>query len=393
MGKRPWYNKPLLFALLKLREFRNTLRRNNLIDTAQLADAGKLPNPEKPKGDRHLYARTDDGSFNDLESPKMGMAGTRFGRNVPLADAYPDEDKLLTPNPRLLSRRLMTREKFRPAEIVNLLAAAWIQFENHDWMFHGDNQPNNKIDIPLDEDDDWPTEDRPMEVKRTLVDESRDDCDTSSGPPTFINKVTHWWDGSQVYGSDSETVDSLRSHVDGKLTILEEGLLPLDPELGIAKTGFNDNWWVGLSLLHTLFAKEHNLICDHLKKHHPEFDDDRLFDVARSINSALMAKIHTVDWTPAILPHPATVAALDANWYGLLGQRFKNFVGRLGDSEVLSGIIGSSTDHHTAPYYLTEEFVSVYRLHPLIPDEVDFLSLKDGSVLMEKNFFEISWQP
>ena len=31
-----------------------------------------------------------------------------------------------------------------------------------------------------------------------------------------------------------------------------------------------------------------------------------------------MAKIHTVEWTPAILPHPLTRLALRTNWYGLL---------------------------------------------------------------------------
>lgn len=32
-----------------------------------------------------------------------------------------------------------------------------------------------------------------------------------------------------------------------------------------------------------------------------------------------------------------------------------------------------------APYCLTEEFVSVYRLHPLIPDNVAFFDVKDGA--------------
>jgi hypothetical protein len=27
---------------------------------------------------------------------------------------------------------------------------------------------------------------------------------------------------------------------------------------GIPQTGFNENWWLGVELLHTLFALEHN---------------------------------------------------------------------------------------------------------------------------------------
>lgn len=37
---------------------------------------------------------------------------------------------------------------------------------------------------------------------------------------------------------------------------------------------------------------------------------------------------------------------------------------------MLGGILGSPTDHHAAPYSMTEEFLSAHRPHPLIPDEV-----------------------
>jgi hypothetical protein len=38
----------------------------------------------------------------------------------------------------------------------------------------------------------------------------------------------------------------------------------------------------------------------------------------------------------------------------------------------LSGIPGSPTEQHGAPYAMTEEFVSVYRMHSLLPDEFSF---------------------
>jgi len=53
-------------------------------------------------------------------------------------------------------------------------------------------------------------------------------------------------------------------------------------------------------------------------------------------------------------------------------------MGRISDNEVISGIPGSKADHHGAPYCLTEEFVAVYRMHPLIPDDFVFRSV-DGS--------------
>lgn len=388
MFRKPWHRLPTPLALLKLNQFRKKLRQENLHDTSQLPDQEKLPKPIPDPNDRHLVARTADGSFNDLDHPEMGMAGTRFGRNVPLREVYPDEKNLMNPNPRIVSRVLMTREQFIPATTLNVLAAAWIQFQNHEWFAHV-NDEKNKFAIPLEENDPWPTEHRPLTVKKTAPDPTRPIGDPS-GPPTFLSKSTHWWDGSQIYGDNLEIVDKLRSHIDGKLIIGEDGLLPLDPDLGVDMTGFNDNWWVGLSLLHTLFVKEHNAICDRLKQAYPDWTDDDLFDRARLINAALMAKIHTVEWTPGILSHPALQISMSANWWGLLGEHVKRLVGRVSDSEAISGIIGSPTDHHTAPYYLTEEFVSVYRMHPLIPDDFEVYSHQDGKLLLKKNFFEFS---
>ena len=386
-----WHRLPTPLALLKLLNFRNRLREENLHDTSQLTDSSQLPQPLPNSRERHLTARTADGSFNDLEQPQMGMAGTRFGRNIPLTAIQTEsETQLMSPNPREVSRTLMTRDQFQPATILNLLAASWIQFENHDWFSHGDNQADHKLEIPLEDNDPWPEEYRPLEVGKTLADASRPEGST---PPTFINTVTHWWDGSQIYGSDPETVESLRSHEDGKLIIGEDGLLPVDPVSGIEITGFNDNWWIGLAMLHTLFTREHNIICDRLKQAYPDWSDDILFDHARLINAALMAKIHTVEWTPAILPLPATDIALNVNWTGFLGEGIKEVFGNIGEgelSDLLTGIVGSDTDHHTAPYYLTEEFVSVYRMHPLIPDELKFYSLSNNQFLQEANFFEIS---
>jgi hypothetical protein len=385
----PWHRLPTVLALLKLNQFRDRLRQVNLHDTSQLPKTEEAPKPQPSPDNRHLKVRTADGSFNDLDRPEMGMVGERFGRNMPLDEVYPDTANLLNPNPRTISRALMTRDEFVPATILNLLAAAWIQFENHDWFSHGDNQPDRKIDIPLEADDPWPQDYRPLAIKETQDDPTRPPGDTS-GPPTHINAVTHWWDGSQIYGSDADKIDKLRSHADGKLTIGDDGLLPVEPETGIDMTGFNDNWWVGLSMLHTLFAKEHNTLCDRLKQQYPDWSDDQLFDKARLITAALTAKIHTTEWTPAILAHPVTVLSLNANWSGILGPYFKRLFGRIGDSEVLSGIIGSSTNHHGTPFTLTEEFVSVYRMHPLIPDDFEFCSLKDGRSLLKKNFFEVS---
>ena len=90
---------------------------------------------------------------------------------------------------------------------------------------------------------------------------------------------------------------------------------------------------------------------------------DEIFDKARLINSALMAKIHTVEWTTAILGHPALQIGMNANWWGIAGEFLTKNLGRLSKtSGVISGIPGSGAKQFGCPYSLTEEFVSVYRL-------------------------------
>jgi hypothetical protein len=170
----------------------------------------------------------------------------------------------------------------------------------------------------------------------------------------------------------------IRSGRDGTIALGSDGMLPDDPtQPGIDFTGFNDNWWIGLSLLHNLFAREHNAICAALKLHYPSWDDEELFQRARLINAALIAKIHTVEWTPGILAHPALEFGMHANWSGVPYSVMRAVLGK--NSEVGRGIVGSPTDQFSAPYALTEEFTSVYRLHPLLPDDLTIRSFKGDS--------------
>ena len=119
-----WSELPWPIGLLTILTYRDRLRRANLYDTESPAPKS-VPTPEST---RHLTGRTADGTYNDLENPRMGSAGTRFGRNVPIDRTYPDSERLMQPNPRTVSRELLTRETFLPASTLNLLAASWIQF-------------------------------------------------------------------------------------------------------------------------------------------------------------------------------------------------------------------------------------------------------------------------
>ncbi len=392
-----WHWLPRYLGVLNLLALRDVLREKNLHDTRAPAipEVGpEVQTPGPPPAD--VTHRSSDGTYTDLADPMMGAAGTRFGRNIPIEHAFPEpEPGLLEPSPRVISARLLARAEpdgFVPATSLNLLAAAWIQFMTHDWFHHSTPKPGREFVVPLDSarGDTWQGRTDPMLIRRTPPDPTHPNDGTH--PPTYRNDGSHWWDGSQIYGNNDDETRQLRSDpkvvIDGvprdargDLRLSPDRLLPIDPKTQQEQAGLVDNWWLGLSLLHTLFAQEHNSIAASLRVAYPFWDSDRVFHTARLVNTALMAKIHTVEWTPAILAHPAIDVALNGNWAGILTERFTNVFGRLGDGELLSGIMGSPTNHHTAPYALTEEFVSVYRLHPLMPDAIRLHRARGGALV------------
>lgn len=387
---RVWYEWPLAVAIPMLLGHRAVMRERNLYDAERdpsLLELRKAGNPREQ--------RQPDGSYNDLDHPWMGMSGARFGRNVPIAATLGEkEPDIYAPNPRLISRRLLARREFIPVPYLNVLVAGWLQFMVHDWLSHGPNDakaPPHRV--PLPEGDDWPG--REMTILRTAADPLTSRADAGR-PATFRNTETHWWDGSQIYGSSLDRQMLLRrdpatgqTRADGKLHLQADGHLPLEKHIRhgeLELAGQNGNWWLGLSVFHTLFAREHNAIVDRLRVDHPDADGDWLFQKARLVNAALMAKIHTVEWTTALMNSPEGRFSMRGNWWGLLGEHGNHAFDRFGRDEILSGIPGSVTEHHAAPYAMTEEFCAVYRMHSLIPDRFSFRRHGDDAKITECGF-------
>lgn len=385
-----WYTHGFLKATAMLGRRRERLNRAQLFSAYAKGDRVGKYDGTAAMPPWAATARSADGSWNDLSEPMAGAAGTRFGFNTdPARTEAETVPRLLTPNPRTVSRALLTRHGgLKPIEFLNLTAGSWIQFMVHDWVSYGDHADAPPYRIPLDPDDParrW-LHQTEMLVRPTQVDPTRR---ANERAPSHINEVTSWWDGSQIYGSDAATINRVRSHVGGKLEIdPKTGTLPV-LEDGVELAGFRRNWWLGISMLHVLFVKEHNAICDMLAARYTHFDDQKLFDTARLINAAVMAKIHTVEWTPAILPNEVLNAAMNANWYGLLTNALRSKRERRTLAEIniadpiAGGIVGNKANNHGVPYSLTREFLSVYRLHSLLPDEVYRYSMDGGREPLE----------
>ena len=367
---------------------------------------------------------------------------------------------------------------YQKAPFFNVLAAYWIQFMTHDWFSHleeGHNRPEymkvgcetklvNGVEKALTDPEIKALGCRPGDridkgyVAKTADPEhfvasvnGHDRTYLSRAPQTRSNTNTAWWDASQIYGFDDRSRQRVkRDPADpAKLLLVTQsgqngpGTLPvfapgdpINPEWkGQEATGFPDNWTVGLSFLHNVFAREHNALVSEfrrLESLHPDADSglrdpehpdqlirykdvspDVLFEVARLVVAAEIAKIHTTEWTPQLLYNDPLYLGMNANWGGLLGDQsslvskalsdviVKNFgesknvtkasqwysvlasgPGIFGLGSALPGFkindpkyTNAGVNHFGSPFNFPEEFVSVYRLHPLMPDLLEYRDL------------------
>ena len=244
----------------------------------------------------------------------MGSAGTRFGRNVPLEHTYPEtEPRLLTPNPRAVSRELHDARRVRARDDAE--------------------RPRGGVDPVRGARLVQPRPERP---RRAVADPARGG--------RRLARAARWGSGARrgTRRADParrpQTWRDARHALVGRLADLRarQGLHRQDARRARAgscastptgccrptstrRSTYSDvpgTHWIGLAVLHTLFTLEHNAICDRLHGRVPDLEDDQLYDRARLINAALMAKIHTVEWTPAIIAHPTTVIAMRAQLVG-----------------------------------------------------------------------------
>jgi Animal haem peroxidase len=380
-----WRTFPgLLFLIAKL----DFIRCGPLTDAYayKATDTKSYPDGQ-PESARNTIA-VDGKWVTDDGRPDMAASLTRMGSNRPPMLVRPDPEKI-QPTARFVGRKLLWRridpDTGEPIEIkaqtMSLWGAAHINKQIHGFggltmRYRLDYDP---IRIARDPKEGWPGNE--ALIDRTPVDPTRDGYD---GRPTMINQRTTAWIMAETYGANDEELAPLRSYVDGKMLLDDDGLLPEDPNRpGADLTGFNNNYHIFLSLLHWLAVKEHNAIADYVKRSHPDWDDEQIFQRARVINIGENALFHTPYWTGDLLQHPVLGAAMDADWWGLLGPRKKLFLMRFIDRHpwvgtlltplmycfVLWGMFGGKWEHHDGPHQTPSAFRLAYRvLHSMWPD-------------------------
>lgn len=450
-----------------------------------------------------------NGYCNDIFNPLMGSTNQPLARNVQFeAVTFTDLDEskqseetrnrharrisLMQPNPQLISRRLFSRDQtqaitcneglgsqsqqslcpYEKANTFNVLAAFWIQFMTHDWFAHTKEGRNAETMMDM-----GCTAELKASIQCRLEDRIGEALIDRTDPGTFnngkslkkaqrrtLNRVTAWWDASQIYGYDETSRKRVKTDPDDPAKLLmrpvgpppenekereswKQGYLPVLNESdrahinplweGQEATAFPDNWSIGLSFFHNLFAREHNKFVDYFRSQDPKEDSGlrrpdnstasvpfgevtprELFEITRLVVSAEIAKIHTIEWTTQLLYDEALHRGMNANWSGLLekysvvGAAVETVMDRMKDSGDLTdanltysafaggpGIFGmrneirdcwhlffcpnsyefpkpdhinGGTHHFGSPFNFPEEFITVYRLHPMVPDLIEY---------------------
>ena len=115
---------------------------------------------------------------------------------------------------------------------------------------------------------------------------------TASNVREQFNAITAFIDGSNVYGSDEETADKLRTKTDGKMQVHELGpTLPTRQQTQFESVhGQHPHDLVagdvraieqpGLASIHSLFILEHNRISDMIKNENSELRDEEIYQTA-----------------------------------------------------------------------------------------------------------------
>lgn len=159
-----------------------------------------------------------------------------------------------------------------------------------------------------------------LEFRRTLAG-VRPNC--VLGPRVHQNAITSPIDANFVYGSSQAHADSLRLFKGGRLRdrdwFKREGLKPLlpaqevEPDLEcIARPkdlfcflagDVRANEQTHLTVLHTLYMREHNRIADRLAELNPHWHDERIYQETRHIMAAGVQHVMINEYVPLLIGH------------------------------------------------------------------------------------------
>lgn len=318
--------------------------------------------------DDDFEAQSINGTGNNLQNPEYGAVDAPLTNIAPLAysDGFSTPNGQNRPNPRTISNAISQQEGniLDPNGLTNL-TTFFGQFLDHDLSLTSDSQRPINIPVPAGDEFLDPQGNGNVVIG---VEDSQFIAGTGtdpSNPRQLPNEITAFIDGSNIYGSEEERTEFLRSLEGGKLKVSEGNLLPFndgtvehndnptrqDPTTLFVAGDVRANENVVLTSIHTLFVQEHNRIADELTQAHPEWTDEQLFQRARQINTAQLQSVIYNEYLPALLGNDALsdYTGYNPNINPGIDRTFSNAAFRLGHTQLSSEIVRFDNNGEVIP--------------------------------------------
>ena len=225
---------------------------------------------------------------------------------------------------------------------LSTLFTTFGQFLDHDMVLTPEDHDEGVLDLVG----------MPHDIARSAVADEIGEGETIAP----FNAVTWQIDGSQVYGSTEARMDDLRSFEGGKLRMQDDTtsaseMLPDadedsfmagdiegdDPVYLAGDIRANEN--PNLLSLQTMFVRDHNYWAEKLAQEHPDWDDEQLYDAARSIVEYELQKITYNEWLPHLVGDAVGEdTGYDTDETGEVSVEFSTAAFRFGHTLVSSSI-------------------------------------------------------
>ena len=296
--------------------------------------------------------RTVTAEGNNLASPLAGTSHTPFmtksGYQYEDGMAMPNDDG--RPGAREISNAIFAQsgDVFNAHGISNFLWV-WGQFLDHDinLTMEGHGESYN-IEVPMGDPYFDPTFSGTQTITLTRSGYMDGTGDELGDPRLQMNEITAFIDASNVYGSTEELNALLRGE-GGTLKMSAGDLLSLTsgdhgPEFLAGDARSNEN--VGLTSMHTVFAREHNHWVAELKAQHPEYSDDELYNMAKAIVEAEIQHVTYDEFLPLLLGEDALAdyAGYDPTIDPQIATEFATAAFRVGHTMLSSDIFRLQED-------------------------------------------------
>jgi len=292
----------------------------NLTSPARRIQRRDAVSPRPGPGDRPQTPpeqRSIDGSGNNTSDSEMNATHTQLRRLI--ASDYSDEISTLAgdrrPGPREISNTVLAQYGLlRNPKGASDYLWQWGQFLDHDIDLTDGVDPAEPADIPIPVGDSYFD---PTGTGTVTLAFNRSIYDPATGievgnPRQQLNEITGWIDASNVYGSDATRASALRSNDgSGQLKTSAGNLLPFNTG-GLPNAGGSSdalflagdvraNEQAALSVMHTLFMREHNRLAQRIAAEHPELGGEEIYQRARRIVAGEIQAITYKEFLPVLL--------------------------------------------------------------------------------------------